>query len=65
MGESDIGQLEAIFQLCGSPNEDVWPGWRDLPGCEGYEVKSNHQRNVGQRFRMYVQGWTMTPGLPY
>lgn len=54
MGESDIGQLEAIFALCGSPNEDIWPGWTALQGCEGYEVKKNHTRKIGQRFQLCV-----------
>ncbi|KAG8887765.1 serine/threonine protein kinase, CMGC, CDC2/CDK sub [Tulasnella sp. 332] len=52
MGESDIGQLEAIFALCGSPNEDVWPGFSQLKGCEGYEVKGTYTRKIGQRFSL-------------
>ena len=31
-GASEINQLELISQLCGSPNEDNFPGWSSLPG---------------------------------
>ncbi|KIO17954.1 hypothetical protein M407DRAFT_32369 [Tulasnella calospora MUT 4182] len=50
-GQEDIHQLTLIFQLCGSPDESTWPGWRQLPGAEGYQPV-HHQRTIGQRFRM-------------
>ncbi|WFD36877.1 [pyruvate dehydrogenase (acetyl-transferring)] kinase [Malassezia cuniculi] len=31
-GASEINQLELIAQLCGSPNDDNFPGWSSLPG---------------------------------
>ncbi|TDL21991.1 Pkinase-domain-containing protein [Rickenella mellea] len=34
-GNSDLDQLEKIFQLCGSPNQQNWPDFDMLPGCEG------------------------------
>lgn len=52
MGESDLGQLEAIFQLCGGPSEGNWPGWKSLPGCEGYQVRVDYQRKFNQYFSM-------------
>lgn len=30
-GKAEAEQLDLIFQVMGSPNEKVWPGWRDLP----------------------------------
>ncbi|KAI0547266.1 kinase-like protein [Xylaria curta] len=33
-GESDAHQLEIIFDLVGSPNEENMPGWKQLPGAE-------------------------------
>jgi hypothetical protein len=30
-GSSDIDQLHKIFQLCGTPNKDVWPSFMNLP----------------------------------
>ncbi|KAG8943456.1 serine/threonine protein kinase, CMGC, CDC2/CDK sub [Tulasnella sp. 424] len=50
-GQEDIHQLTLIFQLCGTPDESTWPGWRQLPGAEGYQPV-HHQRMIGQRFRM-------------
>jgi serine/threonine-protein kinase BUR1 len=34
-GESDPDQIDKIWQLCGTATADNWPGWEDLPGCEG------------------------------
>ncbi|KAF8600562.1 Pkinase-domain-containing protein [Ceratobasidium sp. AG-I] len=34
-GNSDPDQLEKIWELCGTPDEEVWPGWRELPGMDG------------------------------
>ncbi|PKI83098.1 [pyruvate dehydrogenase (acetyl-transferring)] kinase [Malassezia vespertilionis] len=33
-GASEINQLELIAALCGSPNEDNFPGWSKLPGVK-------------------------------
>ena len=30
-GESDLGQLTKIFEVCGTPTEAVWPKVEDLP----------------------------------
>jgi serine/threonine protein kinase len=30
-GDSEIGQLFKIFQLLGTPNEEIWPGVTKLP----------------------------------
>jgi serine/threonine protein kinase len=30
-GDSEIGQLFKIFQIMGTPNEDIWPGINKLP----------------------------------
>lgn len=55
MGESDAGQLDAIFNLCGSPNEDIWPGWTQLKGCEGWESKALYSPRISARFNKYVE----------
>ncbi|BFZ63205.1 hypothetical protein YB2330_004325 [Saitoella coloradoensis] len=31
-GQSDIDQVDKIFQLCGTPTEETMPGWSKLPG---------------------------------
>ena len=30
-GESDLGQLTKIFEVCGTPTEEAWPGVKSLP----------------------------------
>lgn len=30
-GKTEIKQLELIFQLLGTPNERIWPGFNKLP----------------------------------
>ena len=49
-GESDIDQLHKIWQLCGTPTESTWPGWEDLPGCEGQKKFVVRERIVKQKF---------------
>ncbi|KAI0322960.1 kinase-like domain-containing protein [Amylostereum chailletii] len=34
-GTSDLDQLEKIWQMCGTPNQQSWPNFDTLPGCEG------------------------------
>ncbi|MCJ1275659.1 serine/threonine protein kinase, CMGC, CDC2/CDK sub [Puttea exsequens] len=50
-GNSDVNQLQSIFDLVGSPTEENMPGWSSLPGCEG--VQSFHHRygTLHQTFR--------------
>ncbi|KZT68342.1 Pkinase-domain-containing protein [Daedalea quercina L-15889] len=45
-GGSDIDQLEKIWQLCGTPNEQTWPGWDQLPGCEGVRTWNTYNRRL-------------------
>jgi serine/threonine-protein kinase BUR1 len=51
-GDSDIKQLEIIFDLVGSPTEDNMPGWRSLPGADGLNPRLRPQ-TLSQRFREY------------
>ncbi|TFK49340.1 Pkinase-domain-containing protein [Heliocybe sulcata] len=47
-GSSDIDQLDKIWQLCGSPNQQNWPNWDQLPGCEGVKRFPLYNRRVKQ-----------------
>ncbi|KAL1914394.1 uncharacterized protein VTP21DRAFT_8912 [Calcarisporiella thermophila] len=38
-GSTVMEQLERIFRLCGSPTDETWPGWRDLPGAKEVRFK--------------------------
>lgn len=54
-GESDLHQLELIFDLCGTPTDDNMPGHKELP-----LYKDLHPRprpgNLPQRFREFGSG---------
>jgi serine/threonine-protein kinase BUR1 len=49
-GDSDVKQLEIIFDLVGSPTEENMPGWRLLPGAEGLSPRARPP-TLSQRFR--------------
>ncbi|CAE6499987.1 unnamed protein product [Rhizoctonia solani] len=38
-GSSDADQLDKIWDLCGTPDDSSWPGWRDLPSVPSIERK--------------------------
>ena len=50
-GNSDLNQLQLIFDLVGSPTEDNMPGWNSLPGCEGVTQFMPRPSTLGQVFR--------------
>lgn len=52
-GDSDVRQLELIFDLVGTPTEENMPGWMDLPGAEGLSPRPR-PNTISQRFREYV-----------
>jgi cyclin-dependent kinase 7 len=48
-GDTDLGQLTKIFEICGTPTEEIWPGvtslpdyvaFKDLPGIPFREIFS-------------------------
>lgn len=51
-GQSDMDQLDKIWSICGSPNQQNWPDYDKLPGCEGQVIGSiriqPHERRVKQ-----------------
>ncbi|CEL58897.1 hypothetical protein RSOLAG1IB_08917 [Rhizoctonia solani AG-1 IB] len=53
-GSSDPDQLEKIWELCGTPDDATWPGWRDLPSVPPIERKLPNK--IKQYFR---QGTSM------
>ncbi|KFG77676.1 Serine/threonine-protein kinase bur-1 [Metarhizium anisopliae] len=54
-GESDPHQLELIWDLMGSPNDDVMPGWKQLPGGEKLTPRPR-PGNLQSRFREFGSG---------
>ena len=63
-GDSDANQLELIWDLMGSPNDDVMPGWKQLPGGEHLTPRPR-PGNIQNRFREYVCPfvWSRVPRL--
>ena len=33
-GTSEIDQIDKVFKILGSPNEEVWPGYKELDGVK-------------------------------
>ncbi|KJZ75591.1 Serine kinase BUR1 [Hirsutella minnesotensis 3608] len=54
-GESDGHQLELIWDLMGSPNDDVMPGWKQLPGGDHLTPRPR-PGNLQNRFREFGSG---------
>ncbi|CAO1618540.1 unnamed protein product [Sympodiomycopsis kandeliae] len=50
-GSSEINQLEQIVDLCGSPNEDVYPGWSTLPGVRNLDNSGQTQLDKNEKGR--------------
>ena len=50
-GNSDLNQLQLIFDLIGSPTEDNMPGWVALPGCDGVKTFQHRHSSLSQAFR--------------
>lgn len=51
-GKTDLEQLDLIFQLCGSPTPENFPGFEDLPGCEGVSF-THYPRRTLEHFSGY------------
>ncbi|KAI3602859.1 cmgc cdk cdk9 protein kinase [Moniliophthora roreri] len=55
-GNSDIDQLERIWQLCGTPNQHSWPNFDQLPGCEGIKRwNTTYPRKIRQAYEVVGQ----------
>ncbi|KAH6601002.1 hypothetical protein BASA50_001896 [Batrachochytrium salamandrivorans] len=54
-GSDDMDQLEKIFILCGTPDETVWPGYRNLPIFNPktgtiQSFRNEHKRIIHEKF---------------
>jgi len=48
--EHDLGQLEAIFRICGSPCPSVWPGVEQLSRYRTMKMKRVYRRCLREQF---------------
>jgi cell division cycle 2-like protein len=49
-GKSDIDQLNKIFKDLGTPNEKLWPGYKELPGVKKAAFVEYPFNNLQNRF---------------
>ncbi|KAI4276966.1 MAG: hypothetical protein LQ337_002127 [Flavoplaca oasis] len=40
-GKNEVDQLSKIFELCGIPTEETWPGFKRLPNARSLRLPSN------------------------
>ncbi|GAA5948630.1 hypothetical protein JCM3765_004949 [Sporobolomyces pararoseus] len=50
-GNSDLHQAQLIFAACGPPTDESMPGWRLLPGIEGFDKSQQQWKNSGRTIR--------------
>jgi len=50
-GKNEADQIELIYNQCGSPNEDDWPGVTSLPYFAQYGPKMRYHRRLAQTLR--------------
>ncbi|XP_061678377.1 cyclin-dependent kinase 10 isoform X2 [Syngnathoides biaculeatus] len=49
-GTSEIQQLDLIVQLLGTPNENIWPGFSELPLTGQYTLRKQPYNNLKNKF---------------
>ena len=49
-GRGEMAQLDKIFQLLGTPNDEVWPGFSDLPHAQGKQFRQYRYSKLREMF---------------
>lgn len=49
-GTSEVGQLDMIVDLLGTPSESIWPGFSKLPACQNFTLKHQPYNNLKTKF---------------
>ncbi|KAL1690815.1 kinase-like domain-containing protein, partial [Schizophyllum commune] len=52
-GSSDLDQVDRIWQLCGTPNQQTWPNFDELPGCEGVRRFQQYPKQLHKQFHAF------------
>ncbi|KAL5706950.1 [pyruvate dehydrogenase (acetyl-transferring)] kinase [Ranunculus cassubicifolius] len=52
-GKTEAEQLEKIFDLCGSPDENNWPGCTKIPWYNNYKPSKPTRRRVRDKFKHF------------
>lgn len=49
-GTSEIAQIDLIVDLLGTPSESIWPGFKELPACQNFTLRSQPYNNLKTKF---------------
>ncbi|CAA2982596.1 cyclin-dependent kinase C-2-like [Olea europaea subsp. europaea] len=52
-GKDEPEQLNKIFELCGAPNEDIWPGVSKIPWYNNLKPSRPMKRRIREYFRHF------------
>ncbi|CZT15759.1 related to galactosyltransferase associated protein kinase P58/GTA [Ramularia collo-cygni] len=50
-GKNEVDQLSKIFEICGIPTEDTWPGFKRLPNARSLRLPTNSKSAQGSIIR--------------
>ncbi len=53
-GKSDLHQLSLIFDLLGSPNDEIWPGFSGLPLTKKLNLKYQPNDQLKSKFEDFI-----------
>jgi cell division cycle 2-like protein len=54
-GRGELDQIKRIFALLGTPTQDDWPGWDQLPDCKPLQFKPQESQ-LRKKFPVMVFG---------
>lgn len=49
-GVDELDQLNKIFKLMGTPTEEIWPGWSELPNSKKINFKKYNENKLKEKF---------------
>jgi cyclin-dependent kinase 12/13 len=52
-GKNEPEQINKIFELCGSPDEAIWPGVTKIPWYNNFKPSRHMKRRVREVFRLF------------
>merc|ERR1712216_352724 len=62
-GHSEMEQLSEMFKVLGVPDEDRWPGFKDLPVASSVRFKQKKKNRLREKFPAAAFGTTTTTPL--
>lgn len=53
-GKNELEQLDLIFQLCGTPTKETWPGAIEYKDYSKMAPKTFYKRTLREKLKKYV-----------